>query len=105
MAEVAELTTTERVVWCDGPTNNWIDPAEMKPLTTEHYRRPMAGRTMYVIPFCTGPLSAEEPKLGVEITDSAYVVCDVAWPRNPTTALTDELHALRHRLSAARQAD
>ncbi|MCP3799434.1 phosphoenolpyruvate carboxykinase (GTP) [Allokutzneria sp. A3M-2-11 16] len=127
--EVAELTTPERVVWCDGsdeewqrmteqlvragtfvplkqkqnsfwcasdpsdvarveertficsvdeadsgPTNNWMPPSEMKSLMTELYRGCMRGRTMYVIPFCMGPLTAEKPMLGVEITDSEYVV-------------------------------
>ncbi|MFB9906662.1 phosphoenolpyruvate carboxykinase (GTP) [Allokutzneria oryzae] len=127
--EVAELTTPERVVWCDGsdeewqrmtehlvsagtfvplkkkqnsfwcasdpsdvarveertficsvdpadsgPTNNWMPPAEMKSIMTDLYRGCMRGRTMYVIPFCMGPLDAEKPMLGVEITDSEYVV-------------------------------
>jgi phosphoenolpyruvate carboxykinase (GTP) len=57
-----------------GPTNNWMAPAEMKRLMTDLYRGSMAGRTMYVIPFCMGPLEADDPKFGVEITDSAYVV-------------------------------
>src|SRR5690625_488277 len=57
-----------------GPTNNWRDPVEMKAEMTEHYRGCMRGRTMYVIPFCMGPVEAENPMFGVEITDSAYVV-------------------------------
>jgi phosphoenolpyruvate carboxykinase (GTP) len=132
VGEVAELTTPERVVWCDGSdaewermtshlvstgalvklsakpnsfwaasdpndvarveertficsllesdagvTNNWCDPAEMKATMTELYRGCMRGRTMYVIPFCMGPLTAEKPMLGVEITDSEYVVASM----------------------------
>ncbi len=57
-----------------GATNNWMDPSEMKAIMTELYRGCMRGRTMYVIPFCMGPLTAEKPMLGVEITDSEYVV-------------------------------
>ena len=57
-----------------GPTNNWAAPAEMKKEMTEVYRGAMKGRTMYVVPFCMGPITDEDPKLGVQLTDSAYVV-------------------------------
>ncbi len=57
-----------------GPTNNWMDPNEMKALMRDLYKGCMKGRTMYVIPFVMGHLEAEKPMFGVEITDSAYVV-------------------------------
>jgi len=60
-----------------GPTNNWMPPAQMKRIMTELYRGCMTGRTLYVIPFCMGPLDAEDPKFGVEITDSAYVAASM----------------------------
>ncbi len=129
VAEVAELTTPDRVQWCDGseqewtrltdelveagiftrleakpnsfraasdpsdvarvedrtficstrehdagPTNNWMDPAEMKAVMSELYAGCMRGRTMYVIPFAMGVVDGENTLYGVEITDSAYVV-------------------------------
>ena len=57
-----------------GPTNNWVAPDELKAEMTEHFRGAMKGRTMYVVPFCMGPISDPDPKLGVQLTDSAYVV-------------------------------
>jgi len=60
-----------------GPTNNWMAPAEMKAIMTDLYQGSMAGRTMYVIPFVMGRLNAEDPKFGVEITDSAYVAASM----------------------------
>lgn len=57
-----------------GPTNHWMDPQQMREEMLEHFRGSMRGRTMYIVPFCMGPITDEHPKLGVEITDSAYVV-------------------------------
>ena len=57
-----------------GPTNNWMKPAALKEEMLEHFEGSMRGRTMYVVPFCMGPISDPDPKLGVQLTDSAYVV-------------------------------
>ncbi|WP_310528211.1 phosphoenolpyruvate carboxykinase domain-containing protein, partial [Nocardioides sp.] len=56
-----------------GPTNNWMDPNEMKDLMRGLYAGCMKGRTMYVIPFVMGHVDAEKPMFGIEVTDSAYV--------------------------------
>ena len=61
-----------------GPTNNWAPPQAMKEEMLDKYKGSMHGRTMYVVPFCMGPISDPEPKLGVQLTDSAYVVLSMS---------------------------
>jgi len=61
-----------------GPNNNWMEPTAAKAKMRELFRGCMQGRTLYVVPYCMGPLDSPYARCGVEITDSAYVVLSMA---------------------------
>lgn len=75
-----------------GPTNNWVDPKEMYAKMSKLFDGSMKGRTMYAIPFSMGVVGTEFSKIGIELTDSIYVVLSMAIMTRVGQSVIDELN-------------
>jgi len=74
-----------------GPTNNWMEPDDMKAVLGKLFQGCMRGRTLYVVPFCMGPLGSEFSVIGVQLTDSAYAVLNMRIMTRMGTPVLEQL--------------